>query len=106
MVYGDGKPYNICLVSMDLETVKALSQLLDTKTRFEVLRNDPATTMIIAKEVALHLDSKFANYEIPKRYHIIAEPFSLDNGLLTQTMKLKREKVVEKYQFEIDSLYE
>ncbi len=106
MVYGDGKPYNICLVSMDLEAVKAFLQMLNIKTGFEELRNDPATPLIIAKEVALHLDSKFANYEIPKRYHIIAEPFSLDNGLLTQTMKLKREKVLEAYQADIDRLYE
>ena len=36
----------------------------------------------------------------------IAEPFSLNNSLLTQTMKLKREKVLERYQAEITRLYE
>jgi len=91
---------------MDLEAVKALSQLLDIKTGFKELRCDPTTTLKISKEIAAHLENKFAHYEIPKRCHIIAEPFSLDNGLLTQTMKLKREKVLEKYQDAIDHLYE
>ncbi len=105
MVYGDGKPFNIGLLSMDHETLKEFVKLLDIKTRFEDILNDPATPLIIGKEITLHLESQFAHYEIPKHYHIVAEPFSLENGLLTQTMKLKREKVVEKYQFEIDSLY-
>ena len=105
MVYGDGKPFNIGLLSMDHETLKEFVKLLDIKTRFEDILNDPATPLIIGKEITLHLESQFAHYEIPKHYHIVAEPFSLGNGLLTQTMKLKREKVVEKYQFEIDSLY-
>ena len=106
MIYGDGKPYNVCLLSMDLETLKKFSRLLDISTRFEELRNDPATLQIIAKEIAGHLETRFAHYEIPKRYHIVTEPFSLDNGLLTQTMKLKREKVLERYQTEINQLYE
>ena len=37
---------------------------------------------------------------------IIAEPFSLNNGLLTQAMKLQREKVLERYRAEIAQLYE
>ncbi len=106
MLYGDGKPYNICLLSMDLETLKEFSRLLDIRTRFEELRNNPATLLIIAKEIAGHLETKFAHYEIPKRYYIVAEPFSIDNGLLTQTMKLKRDKVLEIYQAEITQLYE
>ena len=106
MVYGDGKPYNICLLSMDLEALKEFSRQLDVKTRFEDLRNDPATLLFIAQEISVHLDTKFTHYEIPKRYHIIDEPFSVDNGLLTQTMKLKRERVLAKYRTEIDSLYQ
>ncbi len=105
MVYGDGKPFNIGLLSMDLETLKEFAKLLDIKTSFGNVRNDTVTLGIMAKEITGHLESKFAHYEIPKRYHIVAEPFSLENGLLTQTMKLKREKVLERYQEEIDTLY-
>ena len=106
MVYGDGRPYNTCLISMELESLKALSQMLDIRTPLAEFANDPALPLIISKEIAAHLESKFAHYEIPKRCHIMTEPFSLENGLLTQTMKLKREKVLERYQREIDQLYE
>ena len=106
MVYGDGRLYNICLISMDPESLKTLAQTFNLKTPFAELADDPARPLIISKEIATHLDGKFAHYEIPKRYHIIAEPFSLENGLLTQTLKLKRDKVVERYQGEIKRLYE
>ena len=105
MVYGDGKPFNIGLLSLDLEALKEFVKLLDIKTSFGNIRNNTAILKVMAKEITGHLESKFAHYEIPKRYHIVAEPFSLENDLLTQTMKLKREKVLERYQEEINNLY-
>ncbi|XP_010450111.1 PREDICTED: long-chain-fatty-acid--[acyl-carrier-protein] ligase AEE15, chloroplastic-like [Camelina sativa] len=36
---------------------------------------------------------------------IIDEPFTIDNGLMTPTMKVRRDKVVAKYKDEIDQLY-
>ena len=41
----------------------------------------------------------------PKRYLFVEEPSSLINGLLTQTMKLKRRKILELYRARIDELY-
>uniref|UniRef100_A0ACD5X9Z9 Uncharacterized protein n=1 Tax=Avena sativa TaxID=4498 RepID=A0ACD5X9Z9_AVESA len=36
---------------------------------------------------------------------IVDEPFTIDNGLMTPTMKIRREKVVAKYEKEIEALY-
>jgi long-chain acyl-CoA synthetase len=35
----------------------------------------------------------------------MSEGFSVDNGMLTQTLKLKRRAVLQKYQADIDRLY-
>ena len=40
-----------------------------------------------------------------RRFTIIDEPFSIENGMLTPTLKIRRHVVVEKYQKELDSLY-
>ncbi|KAG6477313.1 hypothetical protein ZIOFF_066566 [Zingiber officinale] len=36
---------------------------------------------------------------------VIDEPFTIDNGLLTPTMKIRRDKVVERYREQIEKLY-
>ncbi|KZT57439.1 long-chain-fatty-acid-CoA ligase [Calocera cornea HHB12733] len=44
-------------------------------------------------------------FEIVKRIHISMEPFTIENGLLTSTLKLKRKDAYARYKKEIDGLY-
>ena len=46
------------------------------------------------------------SYEIPKKFIFQKEEFSLENGMLTQTFKLKRSLVYNKYKGEISKLYD
>ncbi len=38
-------------------------------------------------------------------FHIMPEEFTVENGLLTPTLKLKRKEVVKKYAAEIEAMY-
>lgn len=49
--------------------------------------------------------SEFPGYAKIRRVALAQEPWSVENGLLTPTLKLKRNKVLEKHQAEIDRLY-
>ena len=49
--------------------------------------------------------TEFPGYAKIRRVAFIQEPWTVENGLLTPTLKLKRAKVVEKHQTEIDRLY-
>jgi len=60
---------------------------------------------LISDTITNHLKGKFGGYEIPKKFLLLPEPFSLENGMLTQTMKLKRNVVLEKLKDRIDALY-
>ncbi|MBA3756109.1 MAG: long-chain fatty acid--CoA ligase [Nitrosomonas sp.] len=53
-----------------------------------------------------HQTSGFPGYAKIRRVAVSQEPWSVENGLLTPTMKLKRAKVLEKYKAEVDKLYE
>lgn len=44
-------------------------------------------------------------FEIPKAIHLDSDMFSVENGILTPTMKLKRQQAKEKYQKEIEAMY-
>lgn len=52
-----------------------------------------------------HQTSEFPGYAKIRRVAVSQEPWSVGNGLLTPTMKLKRTKVLEKYKAEVDRLY-
>jgi long-chain acyl-CoA synthetase len=49
--------------------------------------------------------SEFPGYAKIRRVAVIQEPWTIENGLLTPTLKLKRAKVLEKYKAEVDRLY-
>ena len=51
------------------------------------------------------LRHKFDPYEIPRRFHFVTDAFTTDNGLLTQTMKLKRSAVLSRYGSALEALY-
>ena len=51
------------------------------------------------------LEGKFGSYEVPRKLLLMSEGFSVENGTLTQTLKLKRRAVLQKYQADIDRLY-
>lgn len=45
------------------------------------------------------------SFEIPKKIMILKEPFSLENGCLTPTQKIKREEVRMKFKGDLENLY-
>lgn len=51
------------------------------------------------------LQASFAPYEKIKKYKLLPEPFSMEKGELTNTLKIKRKFVTEKYKDLIDEMY-
>jgi long-chain acyl-CoA synthetase len=52
------------------------------------------------------LQQQFAHYEQVKRFTLLAEPFSMQRGELTNTLKLKRGVIAKNYKSLIDKMYE
>lgn len=48
----------------------------------------------------------FPNYGVPRLVRLVREPWTIDNGMLTPTLKLKRNVIVRRYAADIDALYE
>ena len=46
------------------------------------------------------------HYKRVHAYHVAAEPFSIESGLLTANGKLKRDAINERYRAEIEALYQ
>ena len=84
MVYGDGKNYLVVLIVPNKEFKEEKEKI--TKIISEINKN-----LTIVEKI--------------KKFHIINETFSIENGLLTPTMKVKRNKVIAKYKNILEHLY-
>ena len=64
----------------------------------------------LIKEVLKDMDqvgrsNDLKGFEIPKRVYLTAEQFSIDNNMLTPTMKLKTVEIMKRYKKEIEKMY-
>jgi long-chain acyl-CoA synthetase len=105
MVYGEGRPFNVCMIVPDFVA-------LSSYARQHKLPEDPAQLVadrmiqkMIAEAVTGLLQGKFGRYEIPKKFLWLQENFSLENGTLTQTMKLKRRHLLNRHLDDLEALY-
>lgn len=105
MVYGDGRPYNVCMIVPDFAVLGKYARENQLPEEPAKLVADTAVQEMIAGEITAFLKGKFGGYEIPKKFVLLQEDFSLENGTLTQTMKLKRLSVLEQYQDQLQNLY-
>jgi long-chain acyl-CoA synthetase len=105
VVYGLNRPYNICIVVPDFDVLGRYAKEKGLPTDIEILVARQDIIDMISKTIANHLKGKFGGYEIPKKFLLLSEPFTLDNGTLTQTMKLKRKVVLDKLMDMIEALY-
>jgi len=107
MIHGANRPYNVALIVADMDALKARmfgSQPVIPGYAPETLLADTRVHDLYAAEIA-RLAADWKGYEGVKRFTLIAEDFTQENGMLTPTMKLKRRNVLAKWGSEIDKLY-
>jgi long-chain acyl-CoA synthetase len=110
MIFGEGRAYNIVLIVPDFEFLTVYAKENDVPPEVwqapQALVNHSEIQEYIQRTVIEALAGKFGGYEIPKRFVLLSEPFALENGMLTQTMKLKRRAVIERYMKDIEAAFE
>ena len=104
MVIGDQRKFVVALLVPNVVTIaaKAAEEGI-TLAPGEIVTN-PWVRSLIESEVA-RLTSNLAQYETVKRFALLPEDFTFDNGSLTFTLKLKRRVVEQNYRKIIDELY-
>jgi long-chain acyl-CoA synthetase len=105
MVIGDQRKFIVALLVPNPVTVsaKAAEQGIKFASNLELVAH-PWVHELIQAEVN-RLTSHLAQYETIKRFALLPNDFTFDDGSLTFTLKLKRRVVEEKYRAVIESLY-
>jgi long-chain acyl-CoA synthetase len=89
----------------DFPVLKKTADALNVKTKVNLLIHSKVVQEFIGIEIRKSLKGKYGGYEIPKKFMFIDENFTIENGMLTQTLKLKRRLVIEKYKEQIENLF-
>jgi long-chain acyl-CoA synthetase len=105
LIFGANRPYNICMIVPDPVALEGYAQKNNLPKDMKSLIEQEDVQKMITKEILDTLKAKYGSYEIPKKFFFLSEPFTLENGMLTQTMKLKRPVITEKYKDQIEALY-
>jgi long-chain acyl-CoA synthetase len=102
---GDGRKFIAAVVVPAYEEAGrwAEAQGLGTPDR-PALAACPALRERVMEDIR-RLQAEFAGFEQVKKCLLLAEPFSVERGELTPTLKVKRRVIEERYRGEIDSLY-
>lgn len=111
MVHGDSnQTCLIAIIGVDPEPFAVWATKIIRRpvsvTDIATVFNDPIVTKAMIKEldrIANH--KKLQGFEKIKGVYLASEPFSLENGLLTPTLKLKRPESTKAFRDEIDGLY-
>ncbi|MFF0115073.1 AMP-dependent synthetase/ligase [Streptomyces prasinus] len=106
VVVGDDRPCVGALITLDPDFLThwrgALSLPGDAPTR--EAREENALREEIARAVTA-ANSSVSRSESIRVFRVLPEPFDVTNGLLTPSMKLRRDEIVRRYALEIDAMY-
>ncbi|MDO9102910.1 MAG: long-chain fatty acid--CoA ligase [Candidatus Nitrotoga sp.] len=105
MVYGEGRPYLTALAVVNPAGWALLAQGGGIRADMPELLHDPRIEQQALQRIADQI-KEFPGYAKINRVLLLTEPWSVDNGLVTPTLKVKRGSVVERFAKEIEQLYQ
>mgnify|MGYP005710997849 FL=1 len=82
VVFGDNRSYIVAILTLEKK-----------------IKNDAISRIVDRTNKKLNIPEKI------RKYAIIQNPFTYENGLLTNTLKIKRQAVLKRYKKIIDELY-
>jgi len=105
MIVGEARAFLAVVLVLDKEAWSDLAVTLNIHPDTPDVFSQRNVEKAILKRVAAKLKS-FPGYAKIRRAYITLEPWTVGDGLLTPTLKIKRPKIMKKFQQEIDALYE
>lgn len=105
MVVGDDRPFIAAVAVVNPDEFKTVcGELGLDPTKPESLQ-DPAFRKAALKRIK-NATAGFPNYGVPRQVHCTLDAWTIDNGLLTPTLKMKRNLIRQRYTAEINALYD
>jgi long-chain acyl-CoA synthetase len=105
IVYGDGRPHLVALIVPHADFARAYARQHGLPDGLETLVKDEGFQKTMSESVR-RANQGLSVIERVRRVHLMAEPFTIENGLMTPTMKLKRQEIYRAHRELFESLYQ
>ena len=104
MMYGDYKNYLVAILVPDSDYAQQWAKDHHKEFNLKKLNQDSDFIRMI-KETTERVNKKLSQIEQVRKFLLIDEEFSIENDMMTPTLKVRRFKVKEKYQSQLEALY-
>ncbi len=104
MVHGEGHPFLVALAVVNPDAWKRFAEQLGVRPDMPESLHDSRVEQQALARIADQI-AEFPGYARIRRVHLLNEPWTIESGLLTPTLKIKRDQVVAQFTDEIRRLY-
>jgi long-chain acyl-CoA synthetase len=105
MVYGEARPMLVALAVLNPEQWHSFAKNVGVRSDMPESLHDSRIEERVLARISDQI-KEFPGYANVRRVLLLTEPWTIENGMLTPTLKLKRSQVAVRFAKEIDSLYE
>lgn len=102
LIVGDGKPFVVALLFVEPECLGRLATRIKSTPR-KTLESQKFQKM--SEKFIKKINLKLNHWEKIRKFRLIADTLSIENGELTPSMKLAKEQLLERYSHEIEEMY-
>jgi long-chain acyl-CoA synthetase len=105
LLIGDKQPYVAALLTLNHSIIETLPGMagLNGKTPAEIVAAGPVTAEV--KRIVHKVNKQLAPFEQIRRYHVLERDFTIEDGELTPTMKVRRQRVLENHRRIVGELF-
>ena len=105
LLIGDRLPFLTALFTINSTAAESLKGMEEWKGRpaAEIMQAPPVLAEI--QKAVVRVNKQLAPFEQVRKHRILGRDFTIENGELTATMKVRRTRAMENFQEQIDELY-
>lgn len=105
MVHGEGEDFNVALIVPNFEKLSEWAAARGLPTELESILVHPEVESLYRREISKY-SGPFKGYEHIRRFKLLMDSFTPENGLLTPTLKIRRAQILERYGDVLAALYD
>lgn len=105
-VFGDRKPYVVALLTLDSEATRTWAHDAGIASdAIEAITSDKRFSTYLDAEVA-RVNAQLEHYETVKHVAVVPDEFTVENGLMTPSLKIRRREIGRVYHDTIEGMYQ
>ena len=104
MVCGDKRPHLVAILVPDVEFLAEFARTDGKDPNLATLADDPELHAVLSEAVG-RVNQALSPHERVRRFTLAREPFTVENQMMTPTLKIRRHRIQATYGEDIEGLY-